>query len=138
MKYNTVINEAIQNLTVIAVTPAGLQWIVNMHKNMQYSGVLTLSVWIPGFDHTPSWMKIFGHLGSIKRRNHMYMPVWADNMHSNVRLYTSSTLECSHYLCGSLGLTTPLPGRRYSAILVPLNVGITYICLYGQTTCIAM
>ena len=37
----------------------------------------------------------------------MYMPELADKMCSNVRLYTSSTQECSHYLCGSLGLTTP-------------------------------
>ena len=34
---------------------------------------------------------------------HVGSHVYADNMHSNVRLYTSSTLECSHYLCGSLG-----------------------------------
>ena len=36
------------------------------------------------------------------------MAVLADNMHTNVRLYTSSTQVCLHYLCASLMLATPL------------------------------
>ena len=32
--------------------------------HQQYTGVLTLSLRITGLGHAPSWMKIFGHLGS--------------------------------------------------------------------------
>ena len=43
---------------------------------------------------------------------HMYrdgMTVLADKMHTNVRLYISSTQVCLHDLCVSLVLATPLP-----------------------------
>ena len=76
-------------------------------------------------DIRPSWLH--------EMKAHLYMPVLADNMHSNVRLYTSSTLECSLCLCGSLGLTTLLPGWRYSVILAPWNEGsLVHACIGRQ------
>ena len=47
------------------------------------------------------------------------MTVLADKMHTNVRLYISSTQVCLHYLCILLVLATPFPERIYLAILAP-------------------
>ena len=43
------------------------------------------------------------------------MTVLADKMHTNVRLYISSTQVCLHSFCVSLVLATPLPELRYLA-----------------------
>ena len=89
-----------------------------MHQMRGYSSAVHRCAYTISAYHW-SWPRFFmdEDIGSILAPHwmdaHMYrdgMTVLADKMHTNVRLYISSTQVCLHYLCVSLVQATPLHG----------------------------